>query len=141
MAGLGGAVEVMGVTYALYENMSPGYGFTAIAVALLARLSPASAIGSALVVGALEAGASAMQRDAQVPAGMVGVVEACVILVLVASEWIGGRVGRTRSLNWGGPPYVQPAAPDGPLPDDAAHTTIALHSQRPLPGTTTGTTT
>ncbi len=141
IAGLGGAVEVTGVTYALYENMSPGYGFTAIAVALLARLNPASAIGSALVFGALEAGASAMQRDAQVPAGMVGVVEACVILVLVASEWIGGRVGRTRSLNWGGPPDAQPAAPDGPLPDDAAHTTIALHSQRPLPGTTTGTTT
>ncbi len=139
MAGLGGAVEVMGVTYALYENMSPGYGFTAIAVALLARLNPASAIGSALVFGALEAGASAMQRDAQVPAGMVGVVEACVILVLVASEWVGEWVGRTRSLNWGGPPDAKPAAPDSPQPADAHHTTVALLSQRPSPETKTGT--
>ncbi len=109
LAGLGGAVEVTGVTYALYENLSPGYGFTAIAVALLARLNPVSAIGSALVFGALEAGASAMQRDAQVPAGMVEVVEACVILVLVASEWLGGRGGRARSFFWGGPPNTASA--------------------------------
>ncbi len=104
LAGLGGAVEVTGVTYALYENLSPGYGFTAIAVALLARLDPVKAIGSALTFGALEAGASAMQRDAQVPAGMVGVVEACMILVLVASEWLGGRVGKAARLNRGGTP-------------------------------------
>jgi len=104
IAGLGGAVEVTGVTYALYENLSPGYGYTAIAVALLARLNPSSAIGAALIFGALESGASAMQRDAQVPAGMVGVVEACVILVLLASEWVGARAGSVRSFLWGGPP-------------------------------------
>lgn len=104
LAGLGGAVEVTGVTFALYENLSPGYGYTAIAVALLARLNPVSAIGSAVVFGALEAGAAAMQRDAQVPAGMVGVAEASVILVLLASEWLGARIGAGRSLNRGGPP-------------------------------------
>ena len=104
LAGLGGAVEVTGVTFALYENLSPGYGYTAIAVALLARLNPASAIASALVFGALEAGAAAMQRDAQVPAGLVRVVEACVIVVLLASEWVGGRGWGRRSLIRGGPP-------------------------------------
>lgn len=104
LAGLGGAVEVTGVTYALYENLSPGYGYTALAVALLARLNPVSAIGSAVVFGALEAGASAMQRDAQVPAGMVGVVEACVILMLLASEWVGARLAQRTSLNRGAPP-------------------------------------
>ncbi len=107
IAGLGGAVEVTGVTFALYENLSPGYGYTAIAVALLARLNPMAAIGSAVVFGALEAGAAAMQRDAQVPAGMVGVAEACVILVLLASEWIGARAGRISTLFWGGPPPTQ----------------------------------
>ena len=107
LAGLGGAVEVTGVTYALYENLSPGYGYTAIAVALLARLNPASAIGAAVVFGSLEAGASAMQRDAQVPAGLVGVVEACVILMLLASEWIGAKVQGMRSLNRGGTPHDQ----------------------------------
>lgn len=111
LAGLGGAVEVTGVTYSLYENLSPGYGYTAIAVALLARLNPASAIGSALVFGALEAGASAMQRDAQVPSGMVGVVEACVILVLVASEWVGRSVRRGGSFYRGGTPSTGDSAP------------------------------
>jgi general nucleoside transport system permease protein len=110
IAGLGGAVEVTGVTYALYENLSPGYGYTAIAVALLARLNPVAAIGSAVVFGALEAGAAAMQRDAQVPAGMVGVAEACVILVLLASEWIGARAGRLSSFFWGGPPPADKSA-------------------------------
>ena len=43
MAGFAGGVEVSGVSYALYQNLSPGYGFTAIAVALLAR--PPSARG------------------------------------------------------------------------------------------------
>ena len=110
LAGLGGAVEVTGVTYALYENLSPGYGYTAIAVALLARLNPASAIGAAVVFGALEAGASAMQRDAQVPAGMVGVVEASVILVLLASEWVGARVATRGDLIRGGTPRPGNAA-------------------------------
>ncbi len=111
IAGLGGAVEVTGVTYALYENLSPGYGYTAIAVALLARLNPARAIGAAVIFGALEAGASAMQRDAQVPAGMVGVVEASVILVLVASEWFGERAGKGGRLIRGGTPRTGAATP------------------------------
>ena len=97
LAGIAGAVEVTGVTYALYENLSPGYGFTAIAVALLARLEPANAIGAAILFGALEAGAAAMQRDAQVPAQMVSVVEAVVILALLASVWIRRRVDGRRA--------------------------------------------
>jgi simple sugar transport system permease protein len=126
LAGLGGAVEVLGVTYALYENLSPGYGYTAIAVALLARLKPAAAIGSALVFGALEAGASAMQREAQVPAGMVGVVEACVILVLVASEWVGRKAGLGPSSNRGGTPPQPGTAQSGtPSPPTAPSTTDA----------------
>ena len=40
LAGLAGAVEVFGVTFALYEDISPGYGYSAIAVALLAGIDP-----------------------------------------------------------------------------------------------------
>lgn len=86
LAGLAGAIEVSGVTYALYENISPGYGFTAIAVALLARLNPLAVIGTGIVFGALETGATAMQRDAGVPSVVVSVVEATIILALVAFE-------------------------------------------------------
>lgn len=92
LAGLAGAIEVSGVTYALYENISPGYGYTAIAVALLARLDAAAVIATGVLFGALEAGAMAMQRDAGVPSVVVSVVEAALILVLVAADR--ARVGR-----------------------------------------------
>lgn len=83
LAGLGGAIEVSGVSFALYPNLSPGYGFTAIAVALLGRLQPLGVVVAGLLFGALEAGAGAMQRDAGIPAVAVQVVEAVVILTLV----------------------------------------------------------
>jgi simple sugar transport system permease protein len=86
IAGLAGAIEVTGVTYALYENISPGYGYTAIAVALLARLNPLGVILTGILFGALEAGATAMQRDAGVPSVTVAVIEAAIILVLVAVD-------------------------------------------------------
>jgi simple sugar transport system permease protein len=84
LAGLAGGVEVLGVTFALYENISPGYGYTAIAVALLAGLDPWRVAATALLFGGLEAGAGAMQRDAGVPATLVAVIEAALILAVVA---------------------------------------------------------
>ena len=94
LAGLAGAVEVAGVTFALYESLSPGYGYTAIAVALLARLDPLGVVGTGILFGALEAGAAAMQRDAGVPAVLATVVEACLILVaLTFAQWTRRRTG------------------------------------------------
>lgn len=90
-AGLAGAAEVGGVTYALYENLSPGYGYAAIAVALLARLHPGAVVVTGIVFGALESGALAMQRDAGVPSVLVAVVEAMLILGLLVLERARGR--------------------------------------------------
>jgi ABC-type uncharacterized transport system permease subunit len=86
IAGLAGGVEVSGVSYALFQNLSPGYGFTAIAVALLGRLHPLGVVLAGLLFGALEAGAGAMQREAGVPAVAVYLVEAVVILVVLLAE-------------------------------------------------------
>jgi simple sugar transport system permease protein len=101
MAGLAGGVEVSGVSYALYPNLSPGYGFTAIAVALLAGLHPAGVVITGILFGALEAGAGAMQRDAGVPAIAVYVVEAVIIIVALLATapkggWSGARVMRRK---------------------------------------------
>lgn len=87
LAGLGGASEATGVTFALYEGISPGYGYSAIAVALLARLHPLSIILSALFFGALEAGAAAMQRDAGVPSVLAVMVEAMIVLGVLAFNY------------------------------------------------------
>jgi simple sugar transport system permease protein len=86
LAGLAGGVEVSGVSYALFQNLSPGYGFTAIAVALLARLHPLGVVATGILFGALEAGAGAMQRDAAVPSVAVYVVEAVVIVVVLLAD-------------------------------------------------------
>ena len=99
MAGLAGGVEVSGVSYALYQNLSPGYGFTGIAVALLGGLHPAGVFLAAVLIGGLEAGAGAMQRDAGIPAVAVYVVEAVIIVVAAlaaapAGGWSGARMIR-----------------------------------------------
>jgi simple sugar transport system permease protein len=91
LAGLAGAVEVLGVTFALYEDLSPGYGYTAIAVALLAGLDPWRVIATSLLFAALEAGAGAMQRDAGVPSTLVSVIEALLILGVVAAQALRAR--------------------------------------------------
>jgi len=86
LAGLAGGIEVSGVSYALFQNLSPGYGFTGIAVSLLALLQPLAVLATGLLFGALEAGAGAMQREAGVPAVAVYVVEAVVILVVLLAD-------------------------------------------------------
>jgi len=83
IAGLAGAIEVNGVTFALYENISPGYGYTAIAVALIAGLNPLAVIGSGLFFGVLETGATALQRDYSIPSSIAGMTEALLILAVV----------------------------------------------------------
>ena len=95
LAGLAGAIEVSGVTYSLYENLSPGYGYTAIAVALVGALNPMLTVMSGVVFGALEAGASAMQRDAGVPSVLTTVVEASIILLI-----LGFAALRTSAVRW-----------------------------------------
>lgn len=99
LAGLAGGVEVSGVSYALFQNLSPGYGFTAIAVALLARLHPLGVLASGLLFGALEAGAGAMQRDAGVPAVAVYVVEAVVLIVVLLAEAAARRTTAQRAAS------------------------------------------
>jgi simple sugar transport system permease protein len=94
IAGLAGGVEVGGVSYALYQNLSPGYGFTAIAVALLARLRPFWIVASGILFGALEAGAGGMQREAGVPAVAVYVVEAVIIIVILLADALARRRAR-----------------------------------------------
>jgi len=94
LAGLAGGIEVSAVTFRLYDQFSPGYGFTAIAVALLGRLQPAGVILAAVLFAALDVGSSAMQRSAGVSSVLVSVMQATVIFSLIAVEY--RRVARSR---------------------------------------------
>jgi simple sugar transport system permease protein len=95
LAGLAGGVQIAGVTFVLYEGLSPGWGYSAIAVALLAGLNPAGVLATGLLFGALDAGAAAMQRDAAVPAVWATAVQALVILSVLAlarGRQLGGQL-------------------------------------------------
>jgi general nucleoside transport system permease protein len=86
LAGLGGAVQISAVTHRLYEKFSPGWGFEAIAVALVARLNPLGIVASALFFGALDNGSQAMQRSVGVSSVLVQVIQALVIMILLAFD-------------------------------------------------------
>jgi len=91
LAGIAGGIEVSGVTFALYENISPGYGYTAIAVALIAGLNPLGVIASGIFFGVLETGAIALQREFSVPSSLASVVEAALILAAVTLAVFRGK--------------------------------------------------
>ena len=84
MAGLAGAFEVAGVTHRLYQNISPGYGFEGIAVALLAGNNPLAAILSGGLFATLRSGSEVLQITSQVPQVLVLVIQGIVILSVVA---------------------------------------------------------
>jgi len=103
LAGLAGGIEVSAITFRLYEQFSPGFGFTAIAVALLGRLHPLGVILAAVFFGALDAGSMAMQRSAGVSSVLVSVIQAAVIFSLIAVEWRRAAIAPPRA----------PTAPSG----------------------------
>ncbi|HYI10383.1 MAG TPA: ABC transporter permease [Thermoanaerobaculia bacterium] len=85
-AGLAGGIELLGVTHRLFERFAAGYGYSGIAVALLAQLHPLATIVSALFFGALVTGAGELQRTANISAAVAIFGQAVVILVLIGFE-------------------------------------------------------
>ena len=81
-AGLGGAIQVSAISHRLYEKLSPGWGYEAIAVALVARLNPIGIVAAALFFGALDNGSQAMQRAEGVSPVLVQVIQGLRSLLL-----------------------------------------------------------
>lgn len=86
LAGLAGTVEVLGVHHRALEDISAGYGFSAIVAALFGRLHPIGTIPASILFGALILGADMMQRAVNIPAAIVMVIQGFVILFVVASD-------------------------------------------------------
>jgi len=87
-AGLAGGIELLGVTHRLFERFAAGYGYSGIAVALLAQLHPLGSIASSLFFGALVTGAGELQRAAGISAGVATFGQAVVILTLIVFEYV-----------------------------------------------------
>jgi simple sugar transport system permease protein len=86
LAGLAGAGEVLGLNYYHTPGFSQGYGFDAIAVALLGRAHPIGLVPAAVLFGGLRAGATRMQFLSQIPVDIIAIIQALVLIFVAAPE-------------------------------------------------------
>ncbi|MEO1677837.1 MAG: ABC transporter permease [Pseudomonadota bacterium] len=85
LAGLAGAIEVMGVTAGVTTTMSPGFGYAGIVVAMLAALHPIGVVGAAIFVATIFVGADAMSRATGVPSFIADVIVALSLLTMLVA--------------------------------------------------------
>lgn len=88
LAGLAGAIEVAGRTGYLTLDMSPGYGYSGIAVAMLAGLHPLGVVAAAIFVAGILIGADSMSRAVGVPAALADVIVAASLLAVLAAAML-----------------------------------------------------
>jgi len=84
LAGLAGAAQVLGVDHWVGQGFSAGYGFDAIALALLGKSHPAGVVLAALLFGFLRSGATRMQSMAGVPIDIISIIQGLVIIFIAA---------------------------------------------------------
>lgn len=90
LAGLAGAGEVAGIHARLGppEGISPGYGFTAIIVAWLARLNPLLTILTSFLMGGLLVGGDAIQTALNLPSATISLFNGVLLFFVIGSEWL-----------------------------------------------------
>lgn len=100
LAGLAGAIEVAGRTGYLTLDMSPGYGYTGVVVAMLAGLHPLGVIVASIFVAGMLVGADSMSRAVAVPNYIADVIVATSLLaMLVATLFAQYRVRRSQKVS------------------------------------------
>ncbi len=90
-AGLAGILQVMGPETRLTNNISPGFGFTAIIVALIARTRPLGVLLASLLIGALTLGGDVIQRTQEVPRILTLVIQALFVIFLLVADRLARR--------------------------------------------------
>ena len=83
-AGLAGMIQVSGLFHRVYDGFSSGFGFDAIAVALLGKNSPLGVTLAAILFSAFARGGTIMQSNASISSHLVEIVEAIVLFVIAA---------------------------------------------------------
>jgi simple sugar transport system permease protein len=103
LAGLGGAVQVLGVHHRMFTDGSAtgftgGAGFNGIVAALFGQLHPILTIPASMIFGALLVGANKMQRVVQVPSALITVLNGLVVVFVVGSDLWRRRLARQREM-------------------------------------------
>ena len=88
LAGLAGAVEVTGLNYRHELGFSIGYGFDAIAIALLGRSHPLGVVLASILFAAMRNGATRMQFLTQMPVDLISMLQALILLFVAADAII-----------------------------------------------------
>ena len=90
-AGVAAMIEVAGVHHRLMVGISPGFGYSAIVVALIGRLNPIGVLVAAFFFASLVIGADSMQRVVGLPVSLTDVIQGLVVLLVVASDYLARR--------------------------------------------------
>jgi simple sugar transport system permease protein len=108
LAGMGGAVETLGITGRFEPSFNAGLGFDGITIALLARANPIATIPAAILVGTMRAGAASLQFQTGIEPEVVDVILALTLL-FVSAPIVGRLLFRKRAMKqasfssgWGG---------------------------------------
>ncbi len=109
IAGLGGAVEMLGLHRTFRWTSSPGYGFDGVIMATLARGNPALIPFAAFFLAYVRVGADILNRTTSLPAEIVSIIQATIILLVAAQAFLGKMrhrsiVKQTGALETGGEP-------------------------------------
>ncbi len=88
LAGLAGATDILGVLHFMPNAFASGYGFDAIALALLGKSNPIGVVLASLLFGALRAGARYMQGIAHIPLDITSILQGVIIVFIAAPEII-----------------------------------------------------
>ena len=109
LAGLAGSVEVTGLNYRHELGFSSGYGYDAIAIALLGKSHPLGVVLASFLFSAMRSGATRMQFMTQLPVDLISMIQA-LILLFVAADAIVRYIYRIKAKServvltrgWGG---------------------------------------
>jgi simple sugar transport system permease protein len=88
LAGLGGAFQVMGTVTQMSNDVNSGYGWTAIALALLGGTRPGGVVAAALLFGVLNNGGHGMQVETSIPLDLLVFIQALVIMFVAAPNLV-----------------------------------------------------
>ena len=130
IAGLAGALYVLGVGHRFEQNFSPGFGLIGLTVALLARLHPFGVVATAAFYALVLNGAAYMQIDTDVPRSLVGLLTGFLVLFMTARGRGAPRRLETRDA-YGAAPQLDAGANDAAaaLRVGHAHHQPRQHSQ------------
>lgn len=91
LAGLGGGIEILGMYTSFQWIETPGYGFDGVIISTLARGNPAMVPLAAFFLSYVRVGADILNRTSDIPAEIVSIVQATIILLIAAKAFLAKR--------------------------------------------------